>query len=508
MQPDPFLNFPQKIKVFVLSKKEVSAIYLLYSSFFIFLIVQHAMVFPYHDDWGYAVLDYVGAQTGFSGQEFSISHVLDFLAGMYKNWSGRMLSLFLEIYLLKLGVWYVRLFQVLAILCALFYSMKIAIGWNEQYKRASLVFMLPILLYLSLPPEILLGGIYWFAASAGYLWGIPIFLLAAYSILVNKKITIGSSFMLAISSTFHEQMSFVAITFFLTYLMYNHFLEFKKQPILGNCLLSVPLVLLTMATIFAPGNFARKNASVYVGESVREIVWANMKSISEMFFTQHSLFLGILALSFVSLSFAANKTSIRSARDFLASCLLPITLVGCYFFLPQVLVAIIFVSLFSFVLLKSCRLCEAGIVVFSVFVASLGALIPLFMAPGVPWRSGIPFYFLLFVPILFSIVVIKEPKIKYLIMIGFLVISIFSVIQTGKIFNGYHKNYEVNMLNNYQLKIVSHKIKHNIDVTNTVILFRLPLPQYAEVMPYQRPLIETWIKKYYELPQDIRFDWR
>ncbi len=508
MKTDQLFNFPNNIRWIKLLEKKYLIILFLYLIFILFLILQHSMVFLYNDDWGYSVLEYGVEQTGFSGQNFTLSHALGFLVDLYEAWSGRVFSIFLEIYLIKFGLWYVRLFQVLAILCVLYYSMRIAIGRDERNKRIFLVFILPILLYLSLDPHMYMGGIYWFAAAAGYLWGIPVFLLAAHSILINRKITFGSSLMLSLSAIFHEEMGFVAITFILSYIIYDHFLGSKKQHILEKIYLSTPIALLAAATIFAPGNFARKSLSDYGSKSMYEIILMNMTSMSGMFFSLSSIFFWILFLSFVIFSFSSSKGPLRSVSDFFACCFPAIALLASYLLLSQLLFAIFFVGLFSFVLLRSCRLSEAGIVVFSVFVASLGSLVPLLLAPVVAWRAAIPFYLLLFVPILFSIMAIKDNNFKYFIMTAFGVIFIFSGINSANIFNGYRKNYEVNIINHYQLMIANHKLRNNIEIENKIILFRLPSPWHAEMMPYQRPLIEKWMKKYYELPQDVSFDWR
>jgi hypothetical protein len=62
-----------------------AASYFALALFIIFLIAQHSLVFLYFDDWGLAVLDYVGAQHGFLGQDFDFHHLMNFLRGMYLN---------------------------------------------------------------------------------------------------------------------------------------------------------------------------------------------------------------------------------------------------------------------------------------------------------------------------------------------------------------------------------------------------------------------------------------
>lgn len=478
-----------------------------YLIFLLFLFVQHGMVFPYYDDWGYAVLDYRSVQNGFSGQEFQLSHVCNFLIDMYKDWSGRVFSIFLEIYLLKFGLWYVRIFQVTAILLALIFSVKIAADRDRLNKISLLIWVVPIILFLALPPDILIGGIYWFAASSSYLWGSAALLLGVYVIAAKKKITVGSSFLLSLAAVFNEQIGCATIAFLIAYIAYDYIFQQQKQRTIEKIYFLIPVVLLAAATIFAPGNFHRKSLSNYISDSIVEIIFSNFTNFSRMLFAQHSIYLWLLTVSFLVLLFSSVKKPILSARNvFNLSYPIAVLLIA-YFFLPLVFFSICFMALYSYVLFKSCRANNEGIIVISIFCASLGSLVPLLLAPETPARATIPFFMLCFAPIIFSFAVVEGSTAKKLLTATLSVLLVFSISNTETVFNVYRENYEASTINHYQLTAASYMFKNNIEIGDTVILFK-PSPNYAAVMPFQKPMIERWMKKYYEIPQEVIFDWR
>ena len=158
-------------------------------AFFTFLLSQHSMVYYYHDDWGVSVLDYVSVQTGFEGQNFTITHLFNFISEFYLNWSGRIGGVFSLIVSERLGLTFIQIFQPVVIMTILISSILI----SKKISRTDygvFVVSLSVLLYMSFPSSILVGGIYWYSASTMYMWGIPFFLLAIYLMTVNEKLTI------------------------------------------------------------------------------------------------------------------------------------------------------------------------------------------------------------------------------------------------------------------------------------------------------------------------------
>jgi hypothetical protein len=164
--------------------------------------------------------------------------------------------------------------------------------------------------------------------------------------------------------------------------------------------------------------------------------------------------------------------------------------------------------LYGFVLFKSCKATEAGYIVFSLFVGSISSLILLILAPGVPGRSLIPFYFISFVPIIFSFASVSSSRIRGVVAVIVCTILFFAVKDTQRVYKGYESNYETNVINHQKLSSFSFDLKNKVSTSTNIVLYKLPMPTYAETMPYQRPVIEKWMKKYYELPQEVDFIWR
>ena len=267
--------------------------------FAIYLIAQHRfVVFPYHDDWGFAVLDYVGEQTGFLGQNFTLKNLFYFLSGMYQNWSGRVFAFFIQITLFKMGLEYVRLFQVLVILAIIYFSAKIN---SDRCFGQPLFVIVPILLYLSLPIFSVAGGLYWFSSASAYVWGIPLFLLAAYTIKNKRILSISSSVVLACSAVFHEQMAIAAVVFILFYIALT---QLPKHINKTDLLPALPVFFTAAFTIFAPGNFNRKSVSAYAASNLYEIIWINANSLLDFLVknTTGKLFSFFILVSFVIFS--------------------------------------------------------------------------------------------------------------------------------------------------------------------------------------------------------------
>ncbi|BBI49705.1 hypothetical protein HORIV_21260 [Vreelandella olivaria] len=45
-------------------------------------------------------------------------------------------------------------------------------------------------------------------------------------------------------------------------------------------------------------------------------------------------------------------------------------------------------------------------------------------------------------------------------------------------------------------------------VPDQLVLYRLPNDRFAETMPYQRELVETWMRRYYQVPEGLNIEWQ
>lgn len=286
------------------------------------------MVFPYHDDWGYATLSYVGEQTGFTGRNFNLMQLLAFLYGEYMHWSGRFVAFFVQINILKLGIEYARLAQIGIIISIIFLAIKL----SPTKVFIHPLTIVPIAYFLSLPQYSVAGGLYWFSASVAYVWGIPFFLLGAYLIQRRKAFNLDSTILLSCAAAFHEQMSFAAVAFVITYTLLSQFPRFATEQILRDLKLASPVFLIAFVTTFAPGNFNRKSVSTYPSKSLIDTLSVNAESLTHWIFIhpEGRIILAMLAASFAFLFVLIFRSSTRKSKA-LAVMLSLLALLGiCY----------------------------------------------------------------------------------------------------------------------------------------------------------------------------------
>jgi hypothetical protein len=477
---------------------------LVISGFILYLFAQHNMVFPYHDDWGYATLSYVGEQTGFTGRNFNLMQLLAFLYGEYMHWSGRFVAFFVQINVFKAGIEYVRLAQVGIILSIIFLAVRISPRKNFIHPLT----IVPIVYFLSLPQYSVVGGLYWFSASVAYVWGISLFLYAAYLIQRKREFTITSTIILTCAAAFHEQMSFAVVAFVISYTILRQFPEFNAERVLRDLKLASPVFLIATMTTFAPGNFNRKSISAYPSSSLTDTLTINAKALTHWIFVhpEGRTLLAILAASFVVLLVLLLRSSSRRSKPLAVTLSLLAVLGVCY----SISLSLFFAAtLFSYgVLLFLLRnKFEFDGIVFSTYIAAVASLALLLVAPGVAGRSLLTFFFLMIIPVTFVFSQLYCAGPKPIVYAAILAVLPFAVSNAGSVYTGYKSNFEVNSVNHAKLITASHEINYEQSAQTSAILLKLRKPRYAEKMPYEKPQIEKWIKKYYALPDDFSFVW-
>ncbi|WP_296696844.1 hypothetical protein [Thiocapsa sp. UBA6158] len=473
--------------------------------FIAYLFAQHNMVFPYHDDWGYATLSYVGEQTGFTGRNFALTQLLAFLCGEYVNWSGRFVAFFVQISIFKLGIEYVRLAQVGIILSTVFLAIKL----SPQKRLFHPLTIVPIVYFLSLPQYSVAGGLYWFSASVAYVWGISLFLCAAYLIQRRKAFDLTSTLLLTFAAAFHEQMSFAVVAFVVSYTLLRQFPKFDAARVFRDLKLTSPVFLIAIITIFAPGNFNRKSISAYPSNSLTDTLSINAKALTHWIFVhpEGRILLAILAASFVFLFVLLLRCSARKSKP-IAVTLSMLTLLGicCAISLSLFFAATLFAYGALLFLLR--RKFEFDAIVLSTYIAAVASLALLLIAPGVAGRSLLTFFFLMMIPVTFifsQLFCVGSRPVVYAVILAVLP---FAASNAESIYTGYKANFEVNSVNHAKLIAASHEINHEKSPRSSVTLLKLRKPRYAEKMPYEKPQIEKWMKKYYTLPDDFVFLWR
>jgi len=465
------------------------------------------MVYLYHDDWGFAVLDYIGSQSGFSGQDFTLHNVFSFLKGIYFLWSGRVGGFFVHIYMQKLGLPFIQVFQSVVILAIVILSLIIS-SKTVQKNASVFAVLFSVLLYFSLPSSVLVGGVYWYSASSTNLWGIPLFLFAVYHMVVSGKITFTSVICMALSTTFHEQLASAVLAYL--FVFFGLEFVFNQKPTLRDILKSSLVLLVACFIILAPGNLNRKalNSDFYNSHNFLTLIVSNTASISERFFwpgfANIFIFCLLFSLLFLLFFFLFKKNTHPHFKFFI---LVPILFFPLYFSGNKILFLVAFLVAFSVALFLTSYSHRSGRIIFAVHIAALVSLLPLLYAPVVAGRSGIIFFFLEFIPILYSVILVQNylpESLKLCIIVIIILISSKNVIT---VYSGYRANDEINRINDVFLRNLSYEQRYKMTSRGSVQLIKLKKPEFAEVMPYQRPLIERWMKKYYRLDPQTNFQW-
>ena len=476
--------------------------------FAVYLLLQHWQVFPYNDDWGYATLTYTSEQTGFHGQGFSQWQLVSFLHDEYLGWSGRFFPFFLQINLFKVGLDAVRLTQTFVILLIVCLSVKL----TPVRRVRSPWLLVPMLYFMALPAFSVLGGLYWFSALIAYVWGVAVFLLALWRVRVAGGLDGVAGVLLGVAALFHEQMALAMVAFAGGLALLELFdAERPRALLLPLVLRCMPVLAGACLVILAPGNFARKAQSSYASDNMLNNVLISARSIAHYLLDASSghWVLGFMAVSLLVFAGQGMARAGWSGRARLAAWLgvpLVLSVASLFSFL---LFTLLLISLYGVVLLLCRRHREDGNLLLCAYLAALASLVLLLVAPVVAGRSLLIFYFLMLWPVTRAFVALGSlPRGRILVTVALAAAAPAALDNAADIIAGYAANREANLANDTELRAYHNDLYAGRDVDDSVILEKLPDPRYAETMPYDRPLIETWMKKYYDIPRETRFVWR
>jgi hypothetical protein len=471
-----------------------------------FIAFQHYNVFPYHDDYGLAVLDYVGSQEGFNKTDFTLGKLFLFLKGMYINWSGRVVSLFLLIKAYSYGLDFVRAVQVAIVTSILLISALIIKG-RDRNISAAVVAM--VACYLALPAAVIKGGLFWFAAASGYVWGLPFLLAGAAMSMRSGRISWASSALIALSATFHEQMAAAALAFVSLFCL--SIARRGYRPAGRDFGMLALIAAAALATALAPGNFARANGTSFAETSLPMRFAGNLDRLLEVASNRGSaVFMVLLVLALAVLAVrvvVGHSAGIERMRSriavFTASAAL---FIGIFMLSPKAAAGVVMVC---FTILLSLRCLSDGIrgtTILSLFAAGVLSTLLAAAGPLLAGRSLLPLAILTSLAI--SYVLYRDLRSGWARWPVLAIAIATSGYHSLSVLEGYRRNYETNSVNDYKLRVAAFEHAHGVPIAQAIQLYKLPDPSAAEVMPYQRPLIETWMKKYYGLPPDIAFEWK
>lgn len=155
-------------------KQQNIGVCVVFLAFFVILLIQHAYVYLYLDDYGYASLSFLNTIPNVDGTNFNLSQFFEYYKLHYMTISGRVLFLGFETLLLKGGLWMMRIAQSAVITLIMFSIYRIIIS---QFKTQRITAALAVVSMYGLLEIFLLDkSIYWFTGSVMYLWPmLPLF---------------------------------------------------------------------------------------------------------------------------------------------------------------------------------------------------------------------------------------------------------------------------------------------------------------------------------------------
>ncbi|TDV99046.1 hypothetical protein BDK62_10216 [Halomonas alkaliantarctica] len=474
----------------------------LLGGFVLFMLAQHALVFPYHDDWGYATLTYTTEVGAGIGRHFTQLDLMRFLYSEYWNWSGRFFPFYLQINLFSWGVEAVRVVQVF-VLAVMVVSATAAARKGEPWHPVLLV---PVVYLLALPEFVTTSGLYWFSASIAYVWGLALFGLATWRVARNGRLDWLATLLYALAALFHEQMAVAMPAFVLTYGV----LQFLAQRSWEGAGLWLCRLCITIGAgalvIFAPGNFVRRAVSHYPHEGVVDTLLSNVQVMNQLILHPEGR-LALLAWLAAGIVYGALLFTRHAKTTFVAAGLSVGTLLlallawqGLTLFFPALLL------LFGVVLMLGVWWHRVPVAIAAAFFAAVASLVLLLLAPVVASRALLTFYCLMLIPLTYAgaLVFRFSPLLMVVVLMAF---AVPAANKAGAVYEGYAQNAPTHQLNGAKLLAAGMEAEVG-RVPDQLVLYRLPNDRFAETMPYQRELVETWMRRYYQVPEGVNIEWQ
>jgi hypothetical protein len=327
------------------------------------------------------------------------------------------------------------------------------------------------------------------------------------------KLDIIGAVLLGSAALFHELFASAAIFFVFGLIVVDQAKQTRTQSIVKNFAIAVPIWLASAFVVLAPGNFRRAAISDYGGHSSVGTMISNMDAIGSYLKSHAShpiLFIIAWSVAVIVLSGRAGKSLGKWSVGTVLLWILTIILVSKASWnlaLVLLLTTLIYISILEV------RAENAPPTLVGCIFASAGSLLPLMAAPTVPGRALIPFFLLLMPVAAFAftrvaIVLRTQASVGAALIASLIALAVFAAPSTIRIYKGYSANRAQNEYNDALLEVTSAQIAAwEINVPVKLRLQKLKYDEFGEVMPYQRPLIEYWLRRYYSLPSNVIFEW-
>ena len=518
-------NKIEKIKLYYRKNENIIIKRLLLLSifviFFILLLFQHNVIEMYFDDFGNASLSYGQESPNIKGTNFTFLQLINWDIMIYNTWGGRILyaTLFL-IPMLKNGIKLYMILQCIVIILLFYIFFKIVKKVTNH--ESAFIPLISMILYMMIDINYVRDGLYWASASVLYLWPllptftfIYLYIKISEKIIKNEKIKyylyLPIMMLLNFFATFsHEQIGISIIVFITLY----SFIKYKKRIKIFLKLLIPNLITALVGYILlfaAPGNWVRLDSNVAFAKlSAFEKIKLNLPIIIKNIFAD-KLMIFMIILTFVFLAtfiISYKEMNLKRKHCVIGSGIFLLITIIClalkkHFIYATIIYGIIWIIFIGMLMIyyfyKTNRL-----ELISIPISGCSTIFCLVFSPVLGLRTSIPFMFFIFLLILIFIGDLLEKSntlSKILILITIIPFLIYGITNYSKIYNGYMNNYGIEELN---FKILSSYEENDGKV---IKLYKSENPLYGYVRSYERPENDHWIKDYFDIPQDVVFDW-
>ncbi len=500
-----------------------------------FLFNQYSLVFPSHDDYGYATLSYVYWEEGMWGQDYSMDQLVHYLTQHYNRWGGRILSFGQSILLLREGLDVAQGFHAVTLMLTFLMAFLFAQN-GKKTKWLPLAALFTCALFGMIGKDISISGFYWYCAAILYTVPVLYVFIGAWLLYVmlldkrEKTISVAKIMMLPFTTVLFffagwsmEQVGIFAVVVSGAMLMYACFKRRNPLVLIYGVPPFISSVIGCHILINAIGNNSRQSSHAdYYNLPFSEQILTSGDTIVKTLFRLGNI-LTVILIALVAVS--AALFILRKKKNVFTYSLLGLNSVLAAFSLavsannvqgPKISVwlwiyLIVMAVTVSIWLFSSKR--KQDYLIWALFFGSLASQGACLIAPIFPDRCLMMF-------VLTLVIVASRAFNEYVSIFENLdrkkaVASVLSITcaftvmgATGamQVYDGFKENDRVQQYNNRMLEVTG-KLYDEYDIGCTSIpLMRLKDDTYAgSTQPYGRDLIKDWMKIYYKLPDNLQY---